>query len=236
MEAQVLSMDKNNRRISLGMKQTLANPWAVVESKYSPGTVIQGKIKNLTDFGAFVGLEEGIDGLIHVSDISWLKHVRHPSEILKKGQAISAVVLKVDRDKERISLGLKQLAPDPWARDIPERYAPGNVVKGKITHIADFGIFVELEEGVEGLIHVSESGIEPPTRAEDVMKRGDEVTAKIIKVDPAERKIGLSIREYLKEMERSDLDAYLNRQNAGGRTLGDVARKITSEDEGKKEE
>jgi small subunit ribosomal protein S1 len=191
--------------------------------------VIQGKIKNITDFGAFVGLEEGIDGLVHVSDISWLKHVRHPSEVLKKGQAVSAVVLKVDREKERLSLGLKQLTPDPWVQEIPNRYAVGNAVRGKVTHIADFGIFVELEEGVEGLIHVSESGCEPPTRAEDVFKRGEEVAAKIIKVDPAERKIGLSIKEYQKEQERSDLDDFLNKQESKGRTLGETARKIVSE-------
>jgi small subunit ribosomal protein S1 len=231
VDAVVLSMDKRNRRISLGMKQAAENPWDVVERKYTSGTVIQGKVKNITDFGAFVGLDEGVDGLIHVSDISWLKHVRHPSEVLKKGQTISAVVLRVDREKERLSLGLKQMTPDPWIGEIPERYPVGTVVKGKVTHLADFGIFVELEDGVEGLIHVSESGIDPPTRAEDVLKRGDEVTAKVIKIDTAERKIGLSIREYHRDTERSDVDAYLNRQGAGGHTLGDIARKITPPDD-----
>jgi small subunit ribosomal protein S1 len=236
VDAAVLSMDKRNRRISLGMKQVTPNPWEVAERKYVPGAVIQGKIKNITDFGAFVGLEEGIDGLIHVSDISWLKHVRHPSEILKKGQAITAVVLKVDREKERLSLGIKQLTPDPWTREIPDRYSVGTVVKGKVTHIADFGIFVELEEGVEGLIHVSESGIEPPTRAEDVLKRGEELTAKIIKVDLTERKIGLSIKDYHRDQERSDVDAHLKGQNTGGYTLGDLARKINTTDEASRRE
>ena len=176
-----------------------------------------------------MGLEEGIDGLIHISDMSWLKHIKHPSEVLKKGQSVKAVVLKVDKEKQRISLGLKQLMGDPWTRDIPERYSIGGAVKGRIVRITDFGIFVELEEGVEGLIHVSESGVEHPVRAEDVMKPGDEIWAKVIKIDSADRKIALSIREYTKDLERAEMQKYMESQGGGNITLGQAARKITEE-------
>lgn len=225
--AVVLNIDKQNRKISLGLKQAESNPWDTVETKYPSGTVIEGKVRNLTEFGAFVGLEEGIDGLIHISDMSWLKHIKHPSEVLKKGQSVKAVVLKVDKDKQRISLGLKQLSGDPWTKDIPERYPIGGAVKGKIVRITDFGIFVELEEGVEGLIHVSESGVEPPVRAEDVMKPGDEIWAKVIKIDLADRKIALSIKEYHKDQERAEMQKYMESQGGGNITLGQAARKIT---------
>lgn len=227
--AVVLNIDKQNRKISLGLKQAESNPWDTVENKYPAGTVIEGKVRNLTEFGAFVGLEEGIDGLIHISDMSWLKHIKHPSEVLKKGQSVKAVVLKVDKEKQRISLGLKQLTGDPWNRDIPERYSIGGAVKGRIVRITDFGIFVELEEGVEGLIHVSESGVEPPVRAEDVMKPGDEIWAKVIKIDSADRKIALSIREYTKDLERAEMQKYMESQGGGNITLGQAARKITEE-------
>lgn len=227
IKAAVLSIDKQNRKISLGLKQMEPNPWEVVESKYTQGTLIEGRVRNITEFGAFVGLEEGIDGLIHISDMSWLKHVKHPSEVVKKGQKIQAIVLKVDKEKQRISLGLKQLTPDPWIKDIPEKYPVGSHVKGKIVKITDFGIFVELEEGVEGLIHVSESGVEPPVRAEDVMKADDEVWAKVIKIDSSEKKIALSIKEYNKDQERAEVEKYMENQGGGGITLGDAARKIT---------
>ena len=183
VEAVVISIDKANRKISLGMKQIIPNPWEIVRSKYPVGARIEGKIKNITEFGAFVGLEEGVDGLIHVSDISWTKHIKHPSEALKKGQQIEAVVLKIDSEKERVSLGIKQLTPDPWEKEIPERYKVGTSVKGKVTKVADFGIFVELEEGVEGLIHSSEAGVEPPAKIETAFTVGSEVAAKVIKVD-----------------------------------------------------
>ncbi|MDZ4384127.1 MAG: 30S ribosomal protein S1 [Nitrospirota bacterium] len=227
--AVVLNIDKQNRKISLGLKQAESNPWDTVENKYPAGTIIEGKVRNLTEFGAFVGLEEGIDGLIHISDMSWLKHIKHPSEVLKKGQSVKAVVLKVDKEKQRISLGLKQLMGDPWNRDIPERYYIGRAGKGRIVRITDFGIFVELEEGVEGLIHVSESGVEPPVRAEDVMKPGDEIWAKVIKIDSADRKIALSIREYTKDLERAEMQKYMESQGGGNITLGQAARKITEE-------
>jgi len=227
IKAEVLSIDKQNRKISLGLKQMEPNPWEVAENKYTQGTVIEGRVRNITEFGAFVGLEEGIDGLIHISDMSWLKHVKHPSEVVKKGQKIQAIVLKVDKEKQRISLGIKQLTPDPWTKDIPEKYPVGNHVKGRIVKITDFGIFVELEEGVEGLIHVSESGVEPPVRAEDVMKADDEVWAKVIKIDSSEKKIALSIKEYNKDQERAEVEKYMEKQGNGGITLGEAARKIT---------
>lgn len=227
--AVVLNIDKQNRKISLGLKQAESNPWDTVENKYPAGTIIEGKVRNLTEFGAFVGLEDGIDGLIHISDMSWLRHIKHPSEVLKKGQSVKAVVLKVDKEKQRISLGLKQLTGDPWTKDIPERYSIGGAVKGKIVRITDFGIFVELEEGVEGLIHVSESGVEPPVRAEDVMKPGDEIWAKVIKIDPADKKIALSIKEYNKDLERAGMQKYMESQGGGNITLGQAARKITEE-------
>ncbi|MDD5435551.1 MAG: 30S ribosomal protein S1, partial [Nitrospira sp.] len=223
--AAVLNLDKQNRKISLGLKQVEPNPWEVIESRYQPGTVIEGKVRNLTEFGAFVGLEEGIDGLIHVSDMSWLKHIKHPSEMLKKGQKVSAIVLKIDKEKQRISLGMKQLTSDPWLKEIPEKYPVGGAAKGKIVRITDFGIFVELEEGVEGLIHVSESGVEPPVRAEDVLKAGEEVTAKVVKVDLADKKIALSIKEFNKDIDRAEVAKYMENQGGGGLTLGEAARK-----------
>ena len=225
--AVVLNIDKQNRKISLGLKQAESNPWDTVENKYPAGTIREGKVRNLTEFGAFVGLEDGIDGLIHISDMSWLRHIKHPSEVLKKGQSVKAAVLKVDKEKQRISLGLKQLTGDPWTKDIPERYSIGGAVKGKIVRITDFGIFVELEEGVEGLIHVSESGVEPPVRAEDIMKPGDEIWAKVIKIDSVDKKIALSIKEYNKDLERAEMQKYMEGQGGGNITLGKAARKIT---------
>jgi len=194
VEAQVLNVERKGRKISLGMKQVAANPWEVVETKYPVGSVIEGKVKSLTEFGVFVGLDEGIDGLIHVSDLSWTKRVTHPGDLFKKGQAVKAVVLRVDKDKERLSLGYKQLTPDPWESDIPKRYQVGQDVKGKVVKITDFGAFVECEDGVEGLIHMSEMNLEGQ-KLEERYKVGDEVTARVIRVDSGERKIALSIRE-----------------------------------------
>ena len=203
VEVAVLAVDKANRKISLGMKQMTPNPWTVVESKYTPGTRITGKIKGLTDFGAFVGLAEGIDGLIHISDMSWTKRIAHPSELFKKGEQVEAVVLKVDKEKERLSLGYKQLQPDPWATNISEKYNVGDVVKCKVVKVTDFGVFVELEDGVEGLIHVSETNIEPSSRIGDAMQVNDVIRAQIVKIDLQERKIALSIKAYKNEQERA---------------------------------
>jgi len=220
IEAVVLSLDKNNKRISLGMKQIEPNPWDVIAEKYPVGTRINGKVRNLTEFGAFVGLDEGIDGLIHISDISWTKHLKHPSEVLKKGQTVEAVVLSVDKAKERLSLGLKQLESDPWISDIPSRYRVGDIVSCKVIKITDFGVFVELEDGVEGLIHISEIDKDPHTKVEDLMKLDDEVTAKIIKVDTSDRKIGLSIRSYKKDQDKQEQESFKETQEGFDSSIG----------------
>lgn len=236
VEAAVLNVDITNRKISLGMKQTAPNPWDMVESKYPPGTRIEGKVKSLTDFGAFVGLEEGIDGLIHISDMSWTKHIKHPSELFKKGQKVEAVVLKIDKEKERLSLGYKQLTRDPWEDEIPQRYRVGETATGKVTKVTDFGVFVELDSGVEGLIHISETGIEPQIRLEDQLKPGDSVTAKIIKVDREERKIALSLREHRMDSERKQVEEYHTAQGAVDQSLGRTAKKTKKRASGDVEE
>src|SRR5213080_2833502 len=225
VEAAVLNVDIPNRKISLGMKQTAPNPWDMVESKYPSGTRIEGKVKSLTDFGAFIGLEEGIDGLIHISDMSWARHVKHPSGLCKKGQKIEAVVLRIDKDKERLSLGYKQLTRDPWEEEIPQRHKVGTTAPGKVTKITDFGVFVELEGGVEGLIHISETGLEPQARLEDKFKINDTVSAKIIKTDREERKIALSLREQQLDAERKQVDEFHATQGAVDQSLGRTAQK-----------
>ncbi|MBM4123339.1 MAG: 30S ribosomal protein S1 [Nitrospira sp.] len=225
VEAAVLNVDPNSRKISLGMKQTAPNPWDMVEAKYPVGTRIEGKVKSLTDFGAFVGLDEGIDGLIHISDMSWTKHIKHPSELFKKGQKVEAAVLRIDKEKERLSLGYKQLTRDPWEDEIPQRYRVGTTAIGKVSKLTDFGVFVELEGGVEGLIHISESGLDQQTRLEDKFKLQDEVSAKIIKVDRDERKIALSLREHVLDSERKQVDEYHSTQGALDQTLGRAAKK-----------
>jgi small subunit ribosomal protein S1 len=225
IEAAVLNVDANSRKISLGMKQTAPNPWDMVETKYPSGTRIEGKVKSLTDFGAFIGLEEGIDGLIHISDMSWTRHIKHPSELFKKGQKIEAVVLRIDKDKERLSLGYKQLTRDPWEEEIPQRYKVGTAAPGKVTKITDFGVFVELEGGVEGLIHISETGLEPQARLEDKFKINDTVSAKIIKTDREERKIALSLLEQQLDAERKQVDEFHATQGAVDQSLGRTAQK-----------
>lgn len=225
VEAAVLNVDPANRKISLGMKQTAPNPWDIVETKYPAGTRIEGKIKSLTDFGAFVGLDEGIDGLIHVSDMSWVKHVKHPSELFKKGQKVEAVVLRIDKEKERLSLGFKQLTRDPWDDEIPSRVRVGDTVTGKVSKVADFGVFVELEGGVEGLIHVSETRMEPSARLEDTFKPQDELTAKVIKVDREERKIALSQREHQSDMDQRNMDEFHASQGTVDQSLGRAAKR-----------
>ncbi|HMF84868.1 MAG TPA: 30S ribosomal protein S1 [Nitrospiraceae bacterium] len=224
VEAAVLNVDPASRKISLGMKQTAPNPWDMVEGKYAIGTRIEGKVKSLTDFGAFVGLEEGIDGLIHISDMSWTKHIKHPSELFKKGQKVEAVVLRIDKEKERLSLGYKQLKSDPWDDEIPSRYAVGDVAVGKVSKVADFGIFVELDGGVEGLIHISEAGLDPQAKLEEKFKLQDEVTAKIIKVDREERKIALSLRDHQMDSDRRKVDEYHATQGALDQSLGRAAK------------
>ncbi len=220
VEAVVLNVDPTNRKISLGMKQTAPNPWDMVEARYPAGTRIEGKVKSLTDFGAFVALEEGIDGLIHISDMSWIKHIKHPSELLKKGQKVEAVVLRIDKEKERLSLGYKQLTSDPWEEDIPGRYQVGTAVTGKVAKITDFGVFVELDSGVEGLIHISETGLDPQDRLEDKFKVSDEIAAKIIRLDRDERKIALSLREQQMDSERNQVDEFHATQGSVDQSVG----------------
>ncbi|HZC68837.1 MAG TPA: 30S ribosomal protein S1 [Nitrospirales bacterium] len=225
VEAQVFNVDEAARKISLGMKQVAPNPWDLVETKYPIGTKIEGKVKSLTDFGAFVGLDEGVDGLIHISDMSWTKHVKHPSEIFKKGQKVEAVVLKIDKEKERLSLGYKQLTSDPWEREIPEKLQVGNPTRGKVTKLTDFGIFVELDGSVEGLIHISETGLDASSRLEDRFRIGEELETKIIKVDCEERKIALSLREHHRDSERQQVHDFHANQGKVDQSLGRTARK-----------
>ena len=204
VEVVILDVDKGNKRISLGMRQTEPNPWLSVEERYPVGTRVEGTVRNLTDFGAFVELEEGIDGLIHVSDMSWTKRVRHPSEVLKRGDKVEAIVLHVDKTNRRISLGLKQSQPDPWQSIVPDKYRVGMDVKAKVVRLTDFGAFVELEDGVEGLLHISELSHERVAKPEDVVSVGNELTLKIIKLDADERKLGLSLRAYLDGQDERD--------------------------------
>jgi small subunit ribosomal protein S1 len=194
VEVVVLEINKDKQEISLGMKQIEVNPWELVSEKYPPGTVIEGKVRNLANYGAFVEIEPGIDGLLHVGDISWTKKVTHPNEVLKKGDTLRCVVLDVDRERQRISLGTKQLTEDPWLNAIPEHYKPGMVVRGKVTKITNFGVFVELEADLEGLLHISELADHKVENPQDVVKADDEVDVKILRVDRQDRKIGLSLK------------------------------------------
>jgi small subunit ribosomal protein S1 len=192
IEVKILGVDAEGQQLSLGMKQTQENPWDKVVEKYPEGLEVTGRVRNLTNYGAFVELEEGIDGLLHVSDMSWTRKVSHPSEVLEKGQEIKCRVLSVDQNRRRIALGLKQLDDDPWNRDIPGRYQPGQVVKGTVTKITNFGVFVGLEDGLEGLLHISELADHKVENPEEVVKVGDEIEVKVLRVDTDERKIGLS--------------------------------------------
>ena len=223
VEAVVLSVDPDKKRISLGMKQVEPNPWDVIAEKYPVGTVIEGKIKNITDFGLFIGIDEGIDGLVHISDISWIKRIRHPSELFKKGQEIQAKVLHIDKDQERFSLGVKQLELDPW-EEIPKKYPTGSMVNGVITNVTDFGIFVEVEEGVEGLVHVSEVSKEKIKTPVGLYKVGDTISAKVINVAKKERRIGLSIRRAKKDEDQTLMKEYLNSSKEASSNLGDLLR------------
>jgi small subunit ribosomal protein S1 len=194
VDVMVLDVNKATKRISLGMKQVEADPWATIDERYKPGERIEGKVRNLTDFGAFVELEPGVDGLLHISDMSWTRNIGHPSEILKKGQSVETQVLNVDRDNKRISLGLKQIQPDPW-ESVSQRYPMGSRVTGKVVRLTDFGAFVELEAGVDGLLHVSQMSTRPIASPSDLVNVGDELTLMVIRVDPNERRIGLSLKD-----------------------------------------
>ncbi|MBW2444647.1 MAG: 30S ribosomal protein S1 [Deltaproteobacteria bacterium] len=231
VEAVVLDVDESNRKISLGMKQIEENPWDVIEEKYPVGTHVSGQVRNITNFGVFVGLEEGIDGLVHVSDISWTEQIKHPSEKFQKGDELSAVVLKIDKDNEKFSLGIKQLEANPW-NDIQKRYPMGTEIQGEVTNVTDFGAFVKLEEGIEGLIYSSELSAEPVEKPTDVVTAGETVTALITKVDPGEQKISLSIRALTDKAERAALKKVAKEQSRQQTaTLGDLLKEKMAEKE-----
>ncbi len=204
IDVQVLSINKEKQEISLGMKQVQPNPWDKVAERYPPGTQVEGTVRNLTNYGAFIEIEEGIDGLLHVSDMSWVRKVGHPSDLLNKGDKVKCVVLSVDQERKRIALGLKQMASDPWEGDIPGRYHPGDVKKGKVTKLTNFGVFVELEPGLEGLLHISELADAKVDSPEDVVKVGDEIEVRVLRVDVGERKLGLSRRMNGKDDEAGE--------------------------------
>jgi small subunit ribosomal protein S1 len=194
VEVQVLNINHEKKEISLGMKQCQMNPWDEVAKKYPTGTQVSGVVRNLTSYGAFIEIEEGIDGLLHVSDMSWVRKVTNPGEVVQKGQKVTCVVLSVDQERKRVALGLKQMANDPWEGDIPGRFKPGQKVRGKVTKLTNFGVFVELEPGLEGLLHISELSETPIETPEEVVKVGDDVDVKVLRVDAKDRKIGLSMK------------------------------------------
>ncbi len=224
VDAVVLSVDAENKRISLGLKQVEDNPWEIIKKKYKPGTVIKGTVKNVTEFGIFIGTEEGVDGLVHISDLSWIRKVKHPAELYKRGQEVEAVVLNVDPDAERFSLGIKQLTEDPWKKEIPSRYQPGTVVEGEVVSITNFGVFLKLEDDIEGLIHVSELAkgrVDDPHKFCNVK---DKLKAVVVNLDPAEKKIGLSIKALDQGGDESGVAEYMKKQESQTPQLGDVLR------------
>jgi len=217
----VLDVDTANRRISLGMKQLEVNPWVALKDKYPSGTIIEGQIKSITDFGVFIGIEEGIDGLVHISDFSWTKRVNHPSEVYKKSDVIKAVVLSVDMENERFSLGIKQLDKDPWA-EVSNKYPVGSQLDVKVTKTADFGVFVELEPEIEGLIHISELSTERVEKTEDVAKPGDMIRAEVISIDRDARKIGLSAKQVSVKGDRVEIQKHAGGKSTAKTSLGDL--------------
>ena len=222
VEVQVLEIDNENRKISLGMKQLMSNPWVELKETYPPGTIIEGEVKSVTDFGVFIGIEDGIDGLVHISDFSWTKRVNHPSEMFAKGQKVRAVVLGVDIENERFSLGLKQLEADPWS-NIETKYAIGTQHEVKVTKVADFGAFVELESDIEGLIHVSELTTDKIAKPEDFVKSGATLKAEVISIDKDARKIGLSSKLVKLREQKADVDDNVKKATASSKTsFGDV--------------
>jgi small subunit ribosomal protein S1 len=223
VSAVVLDIKPENRRISLGMKQVVPNPWDVIAEKYPVGTTIEGKIKNITDFGLFIGIDEGIDGLIHISDISWIKRIKHPSELFKKGDVIQAIVLDIEKESERFSLGIKQLQDDPW-KSVAQRYEVGKEITGTITNLTDFGIFVELEEGIEGLVHVSEISKEKIKTPVGKYNIGEVITARVMNINSDERRIGLSIKRMDMEDEQGLLSEYVNNMGPATSSFGEILR------------
>ena len=222
VEVVILGVDSEKKRISLGMKQVKPNPWELVGERFPEGTVIEGVIKNITEFGMFIGIEDGIDGLIHVSDISWTKKIRHPGELYKVGDVVQAKVLTVDQENEKFTLGMKQLTEDPWST-VPARYPVGNIITGTVTNVTDFGLFVEVEEGIEGLIHVTELGKKVKSPSE-LCKEGDVGQAKSMHVSADERRLGLSIKQIKDDEERRKPKDYHSGDNSISQTLGDLLK------------
>jgi small subunit ribosomal protein S1 len=228
VSAVVLDIKPESRRISLGMKQVVPNPWDVISEKYPIGTTIEGKIKNITDFGLFIGIDEGIDGLVHISDVSWTKRIKHPSELYKKGDVVQAIVLDIDKDNERFSLGIKQLQADPW-ETVTHRYEVGKEITGTVTNITDFGVFVELEEGIEGLVHVSEISKEKVKTPVGKFEMGDVITAKVMNINSDERRIGLSIKRLEADDEQGMLSEYVNNMGPATSAFGEMLRENLQE-------
>ena len=233
VEAVVLDVDERNRKISLGMKQIEDNPWTVIEAQYPIGSRVKGEVRNITNFGVFVGLDEGIDGLVHVSDISWTEQIKHPGEKFQKGDEVEAIVLKIDKESEKFSLGIKQLEPNPW-EDIQRKYPMGSEITGPVTSVTDFGVFVRLDDGIDGLVYSSELAQERVEKPADVFQEGQEITALVVKVDPSEQKISLSIRAVSDKAERKALQELAAQQSqTQTTTLGDLlAEKLAQKAEG----
>jgi small subunit ribosomal protein S1 len=223
VNAVVLDIDSSKRRISLGMKQLEPNPWDSIAENYPVGTIIEGEVKNITDFGIFIGIDAGIDGLVHISDISWTKPLKHPSELYKKGQQAQAVVLDIDKENERFSMGIKQLKPDPW-EEIPEKYKQGTPVSGTVTNITDFGLFIELEEGIEGLIHVSELSKDKGENPLSHFQVGDVIEACVVNVYPEDKKIRLSVQELEERSQEGIYRSYVNNHTEATSNLGELLK------------
>jgi small subunit ribosomal protein S1 len=219
---EVLSIDPKARRISLGMKQVQDNPWQTLNERYQVGSRIQGRVRNLTDFGAFIEVEDGVDGLVHVSDISWSRRIKHPGEVLKKGQEIEAVVTSIDAENRRLSLSLKDLQPNAWDRFV-EAHKPGDVVRGKIARFANFGAFVELDDNLEGLCHISELSEERVAKPSDIVELGQEMDFKVLRIDPENRRIGLSARAVGKDEPLVNTKTYSSEVGSGMASLGELA-------------
>ncbi|HID56708.1 TPA: 30S ribosomal protein S1 [Candidatus Poribacteria bacterium] len=239
IQVKVLDIDKEKKRISLGIRQIYPNPWEEFAKKHPIGTKVRGRVRNITDFGAFVELEGRIDGLIHASDMTWARKMVNPREILKEGDEVEVVVLNVDVENQRISLSLKHVRPNPWLT-VPERYKVGSIVEGEVVNITDFGAFVKLEEGVEGLIHVSELDNKRVEKPEDVVSVGDRVKVKVISLDPIDRRIGLSLRAYKAEQERKEtekvVEKYSPKTASAGTTLGELIQRTIMEQQQKLKE
>lgn len=229
VEVIILGVDGDKKRISLGMKQVKPNPWELVAEKYPEGTILEGVIKNITEFGMFIGIEDGIDGLIHVSDISWTKKIRHPNEIFKVGDVVQAKVITVDQESEKFTLGIKQLVDDPWGH-VPTTYPVGCTIKGIVTNITDFGLFVEVEEGIEGLVHVSELSNKKIKSPAEIYKENEEIEAKVIHVSAEERRLGLSIKQLKEEEERKKPKEFRTGSTEAGQNLGDLLKQKMAED------